>query len=360
MDALKNELINFVREFPDRSIRWLLETPDNVKALLQIIANDLAKQIDYTKLKRIDRTFISDDFRKHEADIVFLAPFSGKIEETQKEIIIYILIEHQSKVDPEMAFRVLSYMVNIWQTQQREWFDDNAPLHQRKFRPILPVVFYTGNQYWESPLDMKNLVELPEELELYIPRNKILFLNLKNTEPSKLIDQNDPFGWILRVIQEEGSYIDDFDELLHIVAEHLNAVLSDKYDDWAKLIHFLFAIIYQRREQSEHDRLFNTIETAISDKKRREDVKKMGKTMAEVLIEEGIQKGMQRGIQKGIQKGELEGLHKAVSLGLEIKFGSDGIALAKKALRIKSIRRIEILIEAIRTAKSIEEIQKLI
>ena len=56
MDKLKNELINFVREFPDRSIRWLLESPDNVKALLQIIANDLAKQIDYTKLKRIDRT----------------------------------------------------------------------------------------------------------------------------------------------------------------------------------------------------------------------------------------------------------------------------------------------------------------
>jgi hypothetical protein len=65
---LKNKLINFVREFPDRSIRWLLETPDNVKALLQIVAYDLAKQIDYTKLKRIDRTFISDDFRKHEAE----------------------------------------------------------------------------------------------------------------------------------------------------------------------------------------------------------------------------------------------------------------------------------------------------
>lgn len=82
----------------------------------------------------------------------------------------------------------------------------------------------------------------------------------------------------------------------------------------------------------------------------------MGKTMAEVLIEEGMEKGM----QKGIKKGELEGLHKAVSLGLEIKFGSDGVALAKKALRIKSIQKLEMLIEAIRVAKSIDEVQKLI
>jgi len=27
----KDEFITLIREFPDRSIRWLLETPENVK-----------------------------------------------------------------------------------------------------------------------------------------------------------------------------------------------------------------------------------------------------------------------------------------------------------------------------------------
>jgi len=34
----QKELINIIREFPDRSIRWLLETPDNLRGLLLITA----------------------------------------------------------------------------------------------------------------------------------------------------------------------------------------------------------------------------------------------------------------------------------------------------------------------------------
>ena len=37
------ELINLIREFPDRSIQWLLETPDNVRGLLTIISSDVAR-----------------------------------------------------------------------------------------------------------------------------------------------------------------------------------------------------------------------------------------------------------------------------------------------------------------------------
>jgi hypothetical protein len=51
----KNEIIELLREFPDRSIRWLLETPDNLHGLLSIIAEDIAKQIDYSKVEQADQ-----------------------------------------------------------------------------------------------------------------------------------------------------------------------------------------------------------------------------------------------------------------------------------------------------------------
>ena len=70
----QEELIPLIREFPDRSIRWLLETPDNVRGLLLAMAADLAERIDYAQLRRLDRTFIPDSFRKREADMVFMAP----------------------------------------------------------------------------------------------------------------------------------------------------------------------------------------------------------------------------------------------------------------------------------------------
>ncbi|MEK7398813.1 MAG: hypothetical protein AAB116_17920 [Candidatus Poribacteria bacterium] len=51
-----------IREFPDRSIRWLLETPDNLRGLLLTVAKDLAKRIDYTRTELLNRTFILDYF----------------------------------------------------------------------------------------------------------------------------------------------------------------------------------------------------------------------------------------------------------------------------------------------------------
>jgi hypothetical protein len=33
----KDELLALIREFPDRSIKWLLETPNNVRGLLLIV-----------------------------------------------------------------------------------------------------------------------------------------------------------------------------------------------------------------------------------------------------------------------------------------------------------------------------------
>jgi len=92
----QEEIIALIREFPDRSIRWLLETPDNLYGLLLISIGDLAKRIDYKRLEQLNRTFIQEDFRKREADMVFIAPFSEK---TEHEVLIYILLEHQSSVD---------------------------------------------------------------------------------------------------------------------------------------------------------------------------------------------------------------------------------------------------------------------
>ena len=58
----KEDIIPLIREFPDRSIRWLLETPDNLHGLLSVVVGDLAKRIDYTRTELLNRTFILDDF----------------------------------------------------------------------------------------------------------------------------------------------------------------------------------------------------------------------------------------------------------------------------------------------------------
>jgi predicted transposase/invertase (TIGR01784 family) len=359
----KKELENLVREFPDRSIRWLLETPDNVRGLLLVTEPELANHIDYKKLKRLDRTFILDNFRKYEADLVFIAPFSEKSEEILHEVIIYILIEHQTKIDPIMPFRVLSYMVHIWDMQRREGENKNVPKHQWRFKPVLPVILYTGSQQWDAP-EMKHLFDLAPSLEPLIPQHKIFFLNLKSLEPKRLTENDNPFGWILRIMQKENATTDELGMDLVLSVERFMNMPVDEQANWEKLMHFLYAFIYHRRDESEHAKLMKIIEDSIVDQSKIEEVNKMSKTMAEVLIEQGIERGfkqgIEKGIQKGIEKGIQKGLYDTISMGLELKFGEDGIALMKRILQISSIKKLEKIKNIVRIAKDIDEVKKII
>jgi hypothetical protein len=338
----KIEFTNLIREFPGRSIQWLLETPDNFHGLLNVLASDLASQIDYKQIKNLNRTFILDDFRKREADLVFEAPFADK--DSPHEVIIYILIEHQSTIDPTIPFRLLFYMTQIWDMQRREWENKNLSLHQWKFYPILPIVFYTGSQRWELPSGIHQLMDLPDSLEKFIPHHETLYLDLKTVKPEELTTDDHPFGWVLRVIQKEDATREEFEQVLHFAIQHLEKMRPEEKVNWEKLMHFLFAFISHRRKQSEQSELFDVIKNTISEKSHQKEVENMEKTIAQALMEEG----------------KKEGLCDAVSLGLELKFGDDGIALMNKVRKLKSIEKLEEIIRTIRSAKKIDEIKKLI
>jgi len=68
----------------------------------------------------------------------------------------------------------------------------------------------------------------------------------------------------------------------------------------------------------------------------------------------------QEGIKEGIKEGEKRGLYDAISLGLELKFGTDGLALMEKVLKVESREKLEVIKEAIKIANKIEEVEKLI
>jgi hypothetical protein len=292
--------------------------------------------------------------------MLFIAPFLDDSTATERELIIYILIEHQSSVDPTIPFRVLSYIIQVWDRQRREWENNSVPMKNWRFRPILPIVFYTGSQNWNSSLNMRQLVDLPLVLERFIPTHEILFLNVRDIPSEQLMMENNPFSWILRVLQKENSNEVEFEDELKLIVEGLKKRLSEKQTDWQKFMLFLLAFIIHRRDRNQHKKLFDIVQSAIEDKILREEVEKMGKTMAQELIEEGMKIGLQKGLEQGKIEGKIEGLLEAIPLVLEIKFGSDGLALLEAVLKIGSIEKLEAIKEAIKISNNIEDIKKLI
>jgi predicted transposase YdaD len=124
-----------VREFPDSGAKWLLSAPENVFGLVQILDAQIASRLDFSRLRDEKTSFVLDSLRKQESDLLFTVPFFDVTCETEREVIIFILIEHQSKPIMSMGFRVLFYMTLIWDEQRRKWERNEVPESEWRFRP---------------------------------------------------------------------------------------------------------------------------------------------------------------------------------------------------------------------------------
>lgn len=79
-----------IQHFADRSARWLLEDAQNVRGLLEIVAEELVGLLDFSQLSQVNTSFILDNLREQESDLVYSIPFQGGSE--TDTLFIYILI----------------------------------------------------------------------------------------------------------------------------------------------------------------------------------------------------------------------------------------------------------------------------
>lgn len=186
-----------IREFADRGTLWLLESPENLRGLLRLVAKDIADKLDFTRAERVNRSFIPEDLQKQEADLLYRIPFR----DGRGEALVYLLLEHQSRPDLTMGLRLLSYMVEIWQAQVRAWKDARVPRSQWRLHPIIPLVFYTGRRKWRSDIGLAAMMEVPTALRTFLPTWETLFLKLRETPAEVLANAGTAVAWVLRALQ---------------------------------------------------------------------------------------------------------------------------------------------------------------
>ncbi|MBC8230754.1 Rpn family recombination-promoting nuclease/putative transposase [bacterium] len=354
-----------VREFADRGTKWLLESPENVLGLLQILDFNLSTKIDSSRLHDEKKTFILDNLRQQESDLVFTAPFRDEEDGTEGEVLIYILVEHQSELDISMGFRMLFYMTQIWDTQRREWERDKVPKSQWNFRPILPVLFYTGKPSWEIPISITDAMkQLPKPLERFVPNYDTLFLNVKATDKEKLTAHQHPFGWLLRIIQQENESLKELIDELELAIPQLDKLPDSEGNQWIRAMHYILLLIYNRREPEEHTKLTDIVQIAVQDRKRQEEVSKMGRTIAQALIEEGMEIGVEKGMEIGVEKGMEIGVEKGIIQTrqedlielIQFRFRDIRSEINDKIRSIQDVDRLTALFRRTLSANSIEEL----
>ena len=120
----------------------------------------LSARLDWASLALQPGSFIDAELVGRHTDLLFQVQVTGG-----GAVQIYVLFEHQSIVDPLMAFREARYMVRIW-----ERWRGNHP-GARKLPAIIPIVLFHGPGGWTAPTELQALIDLEPELLLLVASN---------------------------------------------------------------------------------------------------------------------------------------------------------------------------------------------
>ena len=108
-------------------------------------------------------------------------------------------IEHQSTIDKNMVIRCGNYEMTEYLKQ----------LKNKKLKRLVPqvmIVFYTGDKKWNTPLELNDYFDIPEELKEYVNDWKIKVVDVKEIDTSKIKDEQTRY--FIEAIQEmyKGNY----------------------------------------------------------------------------------------------------------------------------------------------------------
>ena len=273
--------------FPDRSAKWLIRQREHLQALVAMLAGEIADALDFERVEQLNRSFISDELRTQESDMIFSVPFRNPTPKCE-EVIIYILIEHQSTVDPSMELRLLSYMTQIWMEERRSWVEQKITKSEWRLTPIVPVVFYTGTGAWKSPLSLTALMDLPEVLKRFVPTFDTLFLDVKATAPDELTQTGHALGWLLTVLRQEHSDPPAMRQALLEALAGLRDLHTQDIEAYTRAILYLFLLILHRRKAGEHQDLLRIL---TQEHTQNQEIVDMAGSIIELSEQRGIEQG---------------------------------------------------------------------
>ena len=117
----------------DRRYKYLFSHPGFVERLFTSFVDEpFVKQLDFSTLERVKASFVSEEFARREADVIWKVSFQGR------PIYLFLLIEFQSSVDRWMALRFLRYLAEFYQSLVVE--GQTAPLPA-----VFPLLLYSGD-----------------------------------------------------------------------------------------------------------------------------------------------------------------------------------------------------------------------
>lgn len=255
--------------------------------LRAILPPALGQRLRWDSLTREPVSFVDARLRWLHGDLLF----SVRTLDTEEEVLIYLLVEHQSTPHPLMAYRVLRYVTRVW--------DDHLRKHRTSARLplVVPAVLYNGREPWSAARTLRDLLDAPaplvQSVTRHVPQSGYLLIDLRFGRADQLVaDAITAYGrvarWALAIAGDDARVLEGVRRLDGLLQEIM------KQPDGRAAFVALMRYILATHEHIDRDELHDVLTDAI-DAAAGKDVM----TIYDQLIEEGRQKGLHQGIAEG-------------------------------------------------------------
>ncbi len=140
----------------DKFFKYFLSKLDNAREFVaKTLPEEITSQLDFESFELDQTEYIDSKLKTSFSDIVYNCIYSGTI-----RIKISLLFEHKSYKPDYPHLQLLGYMLDIWRQQKGE---------SGKLTPIIPIIFYHGEEKWEKESFEDYFYGVDTTLEQFLP-----------------------------------------------------------------------------------------------------------------------------------------------------------------------------------------------
>lgn len=183
----------------DNAYKSIFSHPQAITDLLRgFVHEDWVAGLDFQSLEKLNASYVSDDLRDREDDLVWRLRLRGTNEDDW--LYVYLLLEFQRTVDPHMAVRLLTYLGLLYQDLLK------SGRIKHKLPPIFPLVLYNGEAPWTAALALEDMCEpMPASLATYQAHFRYFLLDEGRVSQNTLEQADNTVSSLIRVEQSASS-----------------------------------------------------------------------------------------------------------------------------------------------------------
>ena len=285
MDDLQHVHNNFF-------LKVFKDPANTVDFLKGVFPPDIVKTLDLKSVKTENTSYVDEKLRGHISDLVIRMNTK-----TGEKTDIYVLFEHKSYMDRTILWQLLRYQYLMLEE------DFNA---KRKFRIIVPIVFYHGKTKWKIERCLNQTMKVPELLKKYVLNFEYMLFDTRDFD----LSQHEKFGknvYLMSAVSlMKNRDCMTFEKMTRLFEYIVKGGMQDDLDLIVILLKYLLST--NKVEESE-----------VADIIRKElgsNAEEIMPSLAKKWFEQGKEKGIEKGIEKGAFLKAVETCRNALRSGI--------------------------------------------